>query len=123
MSVFGGSGGDGLDRASEAARMLKRFSELPCDRGREQWGYCVPDLFRDLRPLLIGGEDEVVVEAHQACGLPNRDRPVCRRVEVAALLGLVELGADREGGPVPPEAAEDVGGAGRFVPPAGRDEM
>ena len=45
------------------------------------------------------------------------------RVQVAALLRLVELGADRERGPIPPEPAEHVRRPGRLVPPAARHEF
>src|SRR5205085_1941965 len=51
-------------------------------------------------------------------GLADGDRAVGGGVEVAALLGLVELRADRQGRFVPPEAAEDVGRPGRLLAPA-----
>jgi len=45
------------------------------------------------------------------------------RVEVAAFLGLVELGADRDCRPIPPETAEHVGRPGRLLAPAARHEV
>ena len=55
--------------------------------------------------------------------LAHRDRAVGGGVEVAAFLGLVELGADRDRGAIPPEPAEDVGRPGRLLPPAARHQM
>ena len=69
------------------------------------------------------GKHEVVGEAHAARGLADRDRPVLARVQVATLLGLVELGPDRERRPIPVEPSEDVGRPGRLVAPARRDEV
>src|SRR2546421_683632 len=56
-------------------------------------------------------------------GLANRDRTVGGRMEVSALLWLVELGPDRVRRPVPPESPEHVGGSRGLVSPARRDEM
>ena len=47
-------------------------------------------------------------------------RRVPLRVQVLALLGLEELGADRQRGLVPAHPAHDVGGAGRLLAPAAR---
>src|SRR5690606_37034928 len=51
------------------------------------------------------------------------DRPVGRWVEVPALLWLEELGADRDGRPVPPQPAHDVGRPRWLVCPAAWQEV
>src|SRR5262245_422967 len=45
------------------------------------------------------------------------------RVQVPTLLGLVELGTDREGRAIPPKAPEDVGRAGLLAQPARRGDV
>lgn len=80
----------------------------------------IADLPGDLG--LAAAEGEVVREAHQAGGLAVSDGPVLFRVEVAALFGLEEFGADGDGGAVPPQAAEQVGAAGSLADPTGGGE-
>lgn len=94
---------------------------MQCDGPREDRGYGIADLAGDfdLRSL----EDEIIRECLQAGCFPVGDRPVLLWVEVTALLGLVELGADRVGRPVPPESAHHVRGARGLVQPAGRREV
>ena len=48
----------------------------------------VTDLLRDLRPLLIGGQNEVVGDAHAARRLADRDGPILGWVEVTTFSGL-----------------------------------
>ena len=74
------------------------------DSGCQQWRHGIADLPGnfDFGP----GEPEGVGEGLDARGLAMGNRPVLRWVKIAALLRLVELGANCEGRPVPPEAAE-----------------
>ncbi len=52
-----------------------------------------------------------------------RDDSVRHGMEVSALLGLEELGADRRRWAVPPEASHHVGRPGRLVRPARRCDV
>ena len=63
-------------------------------------------------------KNKIVREALKSGGLPMGDGAMLRRVEVAAFLRFVKLGADGEGGFIPPETAEKVGASGFFSFPA-----
>src|SRR5262245_17032539 len=91
------------DRRRENAR--HRVADLPCDL--------------DLRP----DEAERVRERLEARRLPVRDRTVLVRMQIAALLRLEELRADRDGRPVPPESAEQVRAAGGLADPTLRRDV
>src|SRR4051794_26073184 len=89
------SGGDReahvVDGAFASKMRANRVRDPPCEERR----YCVPYLTSDGRHRLVGWEDEVIVKGHASRGLTNRDGPVLGRMQVPALLRLVELGSDR----------------------------
>src|SRR4051812_18309455 len=83
----------------------------------------VTDLLCDLGHRLILGKEEVVLKRHAPRRLADSDRAVLLRVEVSALLRLVELSPDRERGTIPPEPSEHVGRTGRLSEPASRRDV
>src|SRR5437899_12702233 len=60
------------------------------DHGGETGWHGVPDLLRDL--YFRAAEDELIREGLKSCGLPMRDRTILRRMQIAAFLGLEQLG-------------------------------
>lgn len=77
--------------------------------------YCVTDLTCDR--CLASDKTVIVREALDARSLEMGDRPVLRRVKVATLLGLEELGSDGHRRLLPDQSTHHVAGTARVLSP------
>src|SRR3954470_11115610 len=90
---------------------------------REEGRHSITDLAADRSHRLLLREGKHVIEPHAARRFADRYRTIGDWMEVAPFLGFVELGANRDCGPVPPQTPEDICGASRLLLETREDEM
>src|SRR5262245_19543917 len=90
------------------------------DPSTQRYGHSVTELSGDrhlrTHPLVV------VREPLDARGFVVSDRPMLDRMKVSTLLRLEELGADRDGRPIPWEAAHHVPRSRLMLSPTGRQQ-
>src|ERR1700730_17640923 len=93
------------------------FHKGSAQRASKEWRNGVAYLSRNARHRLVGWKLEPVREGLQPCCFTDGEPAVCGRVQVSSFLWFEEFGPDRECGPIPPQASEDVGRPARLVLP------
>ena len=104
-------------------RQIKRCGDLLSKALSDERWDGVSDLARHRSHRLIFEQHKIVRKAHQARRLSDSDRTVLSWMEIAALLRLVKLGANRRCRFVSPEPSEHVVRARSMAAPTRRDEV